>query len=70
MVLLARFQFSNTIVLYLDLDELLYAIHNEDVLVAFWRLANESFIASSHVSILESLRVGLVVIQVAEDNSR
>ena len=59
---------------YLDLDELLDTIHDSDMLISSRRLANHGFISGPHPSskairvIEESLLVGFIVVQVAEDD--
>jgi hypothetical protein len=55
---------------YLDLDQLLDAVNDENVFVARRRLSNDSLVTSPHVSILEGLFIGLLVVQVAENHRR
>lgn len=51
---------------YLDLDQLLYAVDNEDVLgLGLRALADDGFVTSVHPSVTEGLLGGLVVVQIA-----
>lgn len=51
---------------YLDLDQLFYAVDNEDVLGLGLRvLADDGLITSVHPSVPEGLLGGLVVVQIA-----
>jgi hypothetical protein len=49
---------------YLDFDQLLDAVNNEDMLVSIRPLANDRFVASAHVPVLESLGIRFVILQV------
>ena len=55
---------------YLDLDQLLDTIDDEDVLVALGRLSEHSFVSSAHPAVLKGFFRGLLVVQVPEDNGR
>lgn len=53
---------------YLNLDQLLYAINNKYVFMSRRCFSDDCFITSSHVPILESLRICLVIVQISQDN--
>jgi hypothetical protein len=54
----------------LDLDQLLDAVDNKDVLSPLGSLANDRFVTGAHPSIFERLLGCLVVVQVSQHHAR
>jgi len=49
---------------YLDFDQFLDAVDNEDMLVALWTLADDCFITSAQPPVLESFLICHIVIHI------
>lgn len=56
--------------MYLDLNQLLDSVYNEEVVVPIGSFSDNSFVSSPHPAILERLLVRLVVVEIPEDNTR
>lgn len=55
---------------YLDLDQLLDSVYNEEMVVPIGTFPDNSFISSPHPAILEGLFVRLIVVQISKNNTR
>lgn len=54
---------------YLDFDQLLNSVHNENMFVPLGTPPNHCFVSSSHPTILECLFVCLGIVEVSENNA-
>ena len=55
---------------YLDLDQFLDTIYNEYMLISTRSLPDNGLISCPHPPVLECLCIGLVIVQIAQDDAR